>query len=271
MKRTVFLLIMFFSLQIAFGQEYKIISHEVQLGETVRMLSKKYRVEPSEIYRLNKFAVDGIREGMVLQIPIEQKEAPASETVQQPADENTSVTSTESAQDESGTTTTTTKKVTTTIRKKKIATDEPQMVSEPVANSAPAEISSSAMTHTVAKGETLFSIAKKYNISVDALKQQNEKVLKKGLQPGQVLEILSENPQPAATQNTAVVNETPAENATPQNTLGEEVKHKVAKGETLYSLSKKYNVSVDEIKAQNEQALKKGLQVGQVLTIKASN
>jgi LysM repeat protein len=36
----------------------------------------------------------------------------------------------------------------------------------------------------------------------------------------------------------------------------------------LYSLSKKYNVSVDEIKQQNEVLLKNGLQIGQILTIK---
>lgn len=47
-----------------------------------------------------------------------------------------------------------------------------------------------------------------------------------------------------------------------------EVKHKVKAGETLYSLSKEYNISVTEIMEQNKFLSKKGLQVGQVLTIK---
>lgn len=47
-----------------------------------------------------------------------------------------------------------------------------------------------------------------------------------------------------------------------------EIKHKVTGRETLYSLSKLYNVSVSEIMEQNNFLIKKGLQVGQTLTIK---
>lgn len=44
--------------------------------------------------------------------------------------------------------------------------------------------------------------------------------------------------------------------------------HKVVGKETLYSLSKLYNVSVSEIMEQNKFLKNKGLQVGQTLTIK---
>lgn len=47
-----------------------------------------------------------------------------------------------------------------------------------------------------------------------------------------------------------------------------EIKHIVKIGETLYSLSKLYNVSVSEILEQNNFLTNKGLQVGQTLTIK---
>lgn len=47
-----------------------------------------------------------------------------------------------------------------------------------------------------------------------------------------------------------------------------EIKHKVKVGETLYSLAKEYNISVSEIMEQNKFLTKKGLQVGQILTIK---
>ena len=49
------------------------------------------------------------------------------------------------------------------------------------------------------------------------------------------------------------------------------VKHKVDARETLYSLSKEYNISVSEIIQQNKFLNKKGLQVGQILTIKINN
>lgn len=48
-----------------------------------------------------------------------------------------------------------------------------------------------------------------------------------------------------------------------------EIKHKVLRKETLYSLSKLYNVSIYEIIEQNK-FLKNGLQTGQTLTIKTN-
>ena len=44
--------------------------------------------------------------------------------------------------------------------------------------------------------------------------------------------------------------------------------HKVLPNETLYSLSKKYQVTVDEIIVQNNELLKNGMKIGQTLTIK---
>ena len=49
-----------------------------------------------------------------------------------------------------------------------------------------------------------------------------------------------------------------------------EIKHRVKSGETLYSLSKEYNISASEIIEQNKFLSKKGLQVGQILTIKTN-
>ena len=48
----------------------------------------------------------------------------------------------------------------------------------------------------------------------------------------------------------------------------DKILHKVEVKETLYSLSKLYNVSVSEIMEQNKFLKNKGLQVGQTLTIK---
>lgn len=279
MKRFVLLLFIVFSLQNAIAQEYEIIRHEVQLGETVRMISRKYKVEPAEIYRLNKFAVDGISQGMILQLPVARKETPIESDP--PVAERTE--STSGSQDtDDGATTTTTKTVTTTTVKKKKTTADTQAGTDETqpAETARVETSSgdlggtgSAFTHTVAKGETLFSIARKYNVPVDAIKSQNDMVLKRGLQPGQVLAII----KPAGGGTEPDLRAEPAENATPAqsvttvSTSQTEIKHKVQKGETLFSLSKKYNVPVDEIKMQNEALLKKGLQVGQVLTIRTNN
>lgn len=295
MKRFLLVLLIVFSLQNAFAQEFEMIRHQVQLGETVRMISRKYKVEPAEIYRLNKFAIDGISQGMVLQLMVPKKEAPAEEVV---ADSSSSTqSSTQTSGDETTSTTTTTKKTTTTVRKKKTTEAPPAEPVEnqvdpdvqPVAETTAAEHTDSGVStsHTVAKGETLFSISRRYGVSVDAIKQQNENILKRGLQPGQVLtiggasgEVIAEKPAAKPAQKPA---ERPVEKPAPRIQYYEppadsntaetvsEVKHKVEKGETLYSLSRKYNVSVDDIKSQNEDLLKKGLQIGQVLTIRTTN
>lgn len=58
------------------------------------------------------------------------------------------------------------------------------------------------------------------------------------------------------------------ENKVQDNKIQDKILHKVVGKETLYSLSKLYNVSVSEIMEQNKFLKNKGLQVGQTLTIK---
>lgn len=69
----------------------------------------------------------------------------------------------------------------------------------PAPEPAPAEVPKAEATgggvkHIVAKGETLTSIAKQYNISVTALHAANKSVNDRKLQIGQVLSIPSANP-----------------------------------------------------------------------------
>jgi LysM repeat protein len=263
MKRFILFLFIVFSLQNAIAQDdYQMIRHQVQLGETVRMISRKYKIEPAEIYRLNKFAVDGISQGQVLQLFVPKKEMvnidtnnPADTVIAQNDEENSSSTTSKSV-------------TTTTVRKKKTEDSDP--VSEEVAVENPAGDlgEGSAVTHTVSSGETLSGIAKQYGISVNDIKSQNGRVLKRGLQPGQVLAIIKPTYNEQITGDSQIDESVTATTTTESSS---EVKHKVQKGETLFYLAKKYNVSVDEIKMQNEALLKKGLQIGQVLTITTTN
>lgn len=91
-------------------------------------------------------------------------------------------------------------------------------------------------THTVVKGDTLYSLSRKYDMTVDDLKALNG--LKDNvLSIGQELRLDS---GPASTT------------------------HTVVKGDTLYSLSKKYDTSVNAIKALNDLD-SNVLSIGQVL------
>ncbi|MDB5271940.1 MAG: hypothetical protein JWO58_307 [Chitinophagaceae bacterium] len=111
-------------------------------------------------------------------------------------------------------------------------------------------------THIVITGETLYSIAKKYNVSIDEMKKNNPNAVN-GLSIGDELLIPG---QP--------MGETVKRNDTPVNlqTNPSATTHTVASGETLYSISRKYNVSVDDLKSWNPD-MASGIKVGQVLKL----
>jgi len=103
--------------------------------------------------------------------------------------------------------------------------------------------------HKVVSGETMYSVSKKYNTTPEILKQLNPE-LATGLKLGQVIRVPSKVVAPGVPANTS---------STSQKI------HTVAAGETLYSISRQYAVSVDEIKAANPGL--GTLSVGQVIKI----
>jgi len=128
-------------------------------------------------------------------------------------------------------------------------------------------------THTVRSGEKLSTIARKYGVTVAELKTWNY-VGKKGLRPGKKLVVYVKVPKAASKKtqdsekNIAVVNND-ENNLVADNTRvkPQYVYHKVKKGESLFGISKKYNVDHTQVMELN--TLKtKNLKYGQVLKIK---
>ena len=75
---------MFLSTNFALAQSISLIKHKVQKGETVIIISKKYNVTPSDIYKLNPDAQNGVEENTILIIPNKAKvkvEVPSNSTV----------------------------------------------------------------------------------------------------------------------------------------------------------------------------------------------
>lgn len=109
--------------------------------------------------------------------------------------------------------------------------------------------------HTVEKEQTLYSISKIYTITVNDIVIENPEAID-GIKAGQKLKI----PYPKTT--TAAI---PAKQFTKEDSL-KYTFHKVEKNQTLYSLSKQYEITIDELQKINPE-IKDGLKEGQILKI----
>lgn len=118
----------------------------------------------------------------------------------------------------------------------------------------------SSKKHKVLPKETLYSIAKMYEVSVADLKEWNEADLKEGLKIGQEI-IVSVNYVPI---NTGFVE---IEEVKTVSTVSS---HIVKMQETKYGISKKYNISIEELERLNPQIVE-SLEIGQILKIKENN
>ena len=182
--------------------------HRVKSGETLSDIAYKYGISLAELKHMNGFKRNKIQIKQQLKVKKEKTlmlVEPVKEIAQISTEKNTK------------------QELNDVIKKDTIST-----VKIPT-------------THTVLKGETLFGIAKLYNVSVEELKSLN-KNLKGAIKPNQVL-ILNKGTVFAA-------------NNTLKQPISENSKlinknYKVKKGETLSGVSKATSVSIDELKRIN--------------------
>ncbi|WP_138434525.1 LysM peptidoglycan-binding domain-containing protein [Winogradskyella algicola] len=100
--------------------------------------------------------------------------------------------------------------------------------------------------HTVKENETLLDIANRYKTTLTALKEANnlETTL---IDPGQKLRVGNFDKQSVSTINVSS-EESPVIVTVSENTSGT---HIVENGDTLYSLSRRFGFTVDELKSKN--------------------
>jgi len=108
-----------------------------------------------------------------------------------------------------------------------------------------ASAQSNFVTHILKVGETLSLLAKQYNTNVGDIMRMNNMHADTKLVYGSAIKIPSNKKTKAEVQQPLPVKTI---NVTANKNI---VKHTVAKGETLYSISKQYNVSTEQIKAWN--------------------
>ena len=106
--------------------------------------------------------------------------------------------------------------------------------------------------HTVESGETITSISRKYDVSPKDIVDENPLAIEI-LKPGQLLKIPSQPNSKYLTRRQIRRNF---------------IEHTITAGETLYSIAKKYDISISELMTDNEEADPITLEIGKRLLIR---
>ncbi|MBB4803138.1 LysM repeat protein [Flavobacterium nitrogenifigens] len=163
-----------------------IIEHKIQKGETAYFIAQKYKVSLDEIYKLNPESQNGIKDNQIIKIPVHLEKTNSKQQI-----------------------------------------------------------------HVVAPKETLFGLSKQYQVSVEDIQNANQQILASGLQVGQEL-IIPLNSSYSSKQESNVSSKTA---------------HQVVAKESLFSIARQYNVSVQDLENLNKDILINGLQIGQTISI----
>ena len=166
--------------------------YEIQAGESIYDIASKLGVTKDEIIRNNPAAADGVEAGMKLYFPA------------------------------------------------------------PDGTNATATIAQQAVTHTVTQGETLYGLAKRYGVTVDDLINANPGS-EAGIKVGQKLTIPSASSSATSTAVAAgdqVRRAFQSSDAT-VTTTGSPEYHTMVAGESIYTLAKQYNSSIESLLLSN--------------------
>jgi membrane-bound lytic murein transglycosylase D len=134
--------------------------------------------------------------------------------------------------------------------------DAPRRVLTTLAAQTASSPDSNVSRHTVAAGDTLYNIARRYNLSVAELKTLT-RLDDEAIKLGQTLTV-------KGNASSAVASAKPASKPEPRETRKEYV---VQKGDTLFSIARKFNIDHDDLKKWNQTKALARLQPGFKLTL----
>ena len=197
--------------------------HVVRRGESLWHIAQFYGIQKGKLAKMNRMSImDELETGRVLWM---KKVRPANVAIAYHQPE-ASVAIDESHKDE----------------------DSPvSPILVPVVNSS--KELKKVKIHTVAQGESLWGIAKKYGVMVEDLLRWNELGNPGALQIGQNMQVKAPFDELAVSKEIAT--------------------HKVMSGETLYAISRKYQMTVDELMELNGKK-NANLDVGEKLKVYAN-
>ena len=121
-------------------------------------------------------------------------------------------------------------------------------------------VSTKTNSHKVNAGESLYAIAKNYNLTVNELKKLNN-LTSENIKPGQILKVVDTTEKSPVNAEKVVISirNSDSSNSGP-------VTLRVKKGDTLYSLARQYGCTVRKIKEWNKN-ISENLNIGDKLII----
>ncbi len=126
--------------------------------------------------------------------------------------------------------------------------------------------SSSTATHKVQAGESLTAIARKYNVTLQALAAENDLSVTDGVFIGQTLK-LPNGAQAVTTSASAPTQSSPRSSYQSSANLGATENYTVKSGESLTQLANRFGVSIADLAAANNLASNANLRIGQVIKV----
>jgi len=201
------------------------VTHTVKRGETLGSIAGKYGVTVSELRQWNRLQVGTVRLGTRLRIRSSADEPRAA----------------------------------------KADTDATSAKATAAAEPAPAPARAKPRLHTVVRGETLASVAGKYDVTITELRKWNNLDKEDALEAGRVLEVSANAVADAGTLDAPAG----VKKATASAGKAKAVRmHTVRSGETITEIAGRYDVSVEALRKTNKLRTTK-LLVGQKLKLPA--
>lgn len=244
-KIFLFLMLFAFAIPSAYAQqnqyETKIVNgveylvYQVNSGEGLYSISKKFGVSQADINSANPQIHNGLKAGENILIPIIKSNTNKPSPTTQPKEPKNSISSDNNTQIE-------------------------------------------FVLHTVKRRQTLFAISRQYKVTEDAIIQANPQLKERKMQHREVLRIPVIKAQTGNAPMHNNANGTTANSMRKPNAAKEQMQtlhigatenyitHHVAPKETLYSISRIYKVSVNDIRALNPN-LEENLPIGTILKV----
>lgn len=183
--------------------------HRVRSGETLSHIGRRYGLSAREVMRFNRIRnARRVRTGTILVIPVDKHYKPPKQT--------------------------------------RMAQRSPSQIKRETKNRG------DKLVYTVKTGDSLWSISRAFDVTVSQIRRWNNIRSRRLIHPGKKLVMYP--PQTAAPA-------TAAKSATASR------QHKVRRGDTLYSIAKRYGVSISDLRRWNQMSPRSVLKAGATLKI----